>query len=108
GGGGRERGPEDAVELGGELGVARQLELPHRGRLHPVRPPDPLHRRNVMPPAPAITVAVQWVVSPGGSVSVRATVRSRTASGSGGCARAGSCLASGHRCPRLRNARASG
>src|SRR5215471_11926251 len=38
----------------------------------------------LMPTALAITVAVQWVVSPGGSVSVRATVRSRTASGSGG------------------------
>src|SRR5215469_16736005 len=36
--------PDDVIELGGELRIARQLELPHPMRLEPVRPPDPLHR----------------------------------------------------------------
>jgi hypothetical protein len=35
---------DDVVELGGELRIARQLELPHAMRLQPVCAPDPLHR----------------------------------------------------------------
>ena len=38
----------------------------------------------LMPLAPAMAVAVQWVVSPGGSAKVSATTRSATSCGSGG------------------------
>ena len=72
------------MHLGGKLRVVGQLELALAVRLQAVAAPDPLHRTDVDAKLPAIITAVQWVVSPGGSVWVSATTRSVFSRGSGG------------------------
>jgi hypothetical protein len=59
--------PDDIAQLGGELRVGRQLELTHPMRLQPVVRQMRCTEETLIPAASAIMLAVQWVVSPGGS-----------------------------------------
>jgi hypothetical protein len=57
--------------------------MAHAVRLEAVGAPDPLDGTEASPAAFAIKAPVQWVVSPGGSPSVRATTRSAASAPSG-------------------------
>ena len=75
---------DDVANLGGEVRIVGQLELPELMRPDAVAAPDAMHRTDADRAGRSTAAAVQCVVSPGGSVSVRATTRSTTAVSSGG------------------------
>src|SRR5690242_14396557 len=75
---------DNVAQLGDELAVARQLELTHAMRLQPMGVQIRCTELTLIPTCLAITWAVQWVTSPGGSVCVSATVRSCTVAASRG------------------------
>ena len=67
---------DDIDEFFDEALVLRQFERADTMRREPVRRPDALNReRRLTPAASAMARPVQWVVSPGGSASVRSTMR---------------------------------
>src|SRR5271169_743946 len=76
--------PDDVTQLGNELRVARQFELPHRCGWRPCERQMRCTEETLIRTSAAIAAAVQCVVSPGGSLWVSATMRSPMAGGSGG------------------------
>lgn len=75
---------DNVADLGGELRIVGKLEGADAVRRQAMSLPDALTEVRPTPATLAICRPVQFVVSPGGSQSVRATTRSTTASGSRG------------------------
>ena len=88
---------DDLVPLSGELWTIGQLELARPMRRRPCLRQMRCTELTLMPVSLAIAAAVQCVVSPGGSSSVRATTCCSTSVLSGGMREGGSCRASGRR-----------
>ena len=63
---------DDVAQIVDEARIVRQLELARPVRLQAIGAPDAFDRLTLSPAAFAIEAPVQWVVSPGGSPSVKA------------------------------------
>ena len=75
--------PDDVAQLGGKGRILRQFEAPHPVGCRRCAAQIRCTERSDTPAAVAIARPVQWVASPGGSVSVSATTRSTSAGGNG-------------------------
>ena len=76
--------PDDVAQFVDEARIVGQLELAHPVRLQTMGAPDALVELTLeLPAALALKAPVQWVVSPGGSPSVKATTRSAASALSG-------------------------
>jgi hypothetical protein len=75
---------DDVVQLGGKVRVVRQFELARPVRLQSMLAPMRCTELTLMPLTLAIASAVQCVVSPIGSASVRETTFAFTSASSGG------------------------
>ena len=73
---------DDVADLGGELRIVGQLKVRKRCGVRPWARQMRWTEVRLTPAALAITRPVQWVVSPGGSPRVKATIRSVTSSAS--------------------------
>jgi hypothetical protein len=86
--------PDGVPDLGGEMGIARELEAAYLVGRRPCVRQIRWTELTLSPLAAAIAGAVQCVTPSGGSSpNVRVTTVSTTAWGNGGCARAASCRA---------------
>ena len=73
------------AQFGDDVGIVRELELPHPMGPKPVCAPDALHQADADSGRLVATMAAtQWAASAGGSLSVRATTRSAISGPSGG------------------------